>query len=267
MLHGLHNHKEKIGDITITRVSGIDANEPFVRIEESCAVKVSGFWGHWEMTSTGAIVTDKQGLLSFDYKISENKRRWCIFGERHDQELWCSARKVLTKKEKDEEDVVNLSSEVAAQTIPYAGVALTVLGLLAGNGDSEGELRILLNSFDTTLFQLPSVLLLEPNGLKNKKVRVLDTSQLETKAYMIEEAAPEQIEMTGRGFRCCVFNITKPQGKSTYWLAEDALGAFIVKESGKDDDGPYEIILKKYDKSHNGCIENDPRNPPHPKAE
>jgi hypothetical protein len=179
--YDLLSEGKDIGDITITRVSGIDANEPFVRIEESCAVKVSGFWGHWEMTSTGKIIVDKQGLLSFDHKISENNKKWRISGERHDQDLWCSARKVLTKNEKDKEDMVNVSTMVAAQTIPYAGETLTVLGLLAGNEDSEGELQIPLNSFDTALCQLPTVLLLEPNGLKNKKVRILDTNELEIK--------------------------------------------------------------------------------------
>lgn len=198
------------------------------------------------MTSTGEIVADKQGLLSFDHKISENNKKWRIFGERHDQELWCSARNVLTMKEKGEEDVVNLSTMVATQTIPYAGEALTVFGLLAGNGDSEGEFRIPLNSFDIALCRLPSVLQLEPNGMKNRKVRILDTTELEIKTYIIEEATPEQIEIAGQVFRCRGFNITKPQGKSTYWLAEDALGAFIVKESGKDGDGPYKIILTKY---------------------
>jgi hypothetical protein len=43
-----------------------------------------------------------------------------------------------------------------------------------------------------------------------------------------------------------VFNATNPNGKSIYRLAEDELGAFIVKDSGKDDDGPNEIILKQY---------------------
>lgn len=235
-----------IGDITITSVSGMDANTTFARIKESCAVKVSGWWGHWEMTASGEIVLDKQGLLSFDHKISENNKKWRIFGERHDQELWCSARKVLTKKEKDEEDVVNLSTMVATQTIPYAGEALTVLGLLAGGGDSEGEFRIPLNSFDTTSGQLASFLMRKPKGLKKEKVKVLDTSELKIETLIIEEANQEQIKIAGRTFKCRVFNITKPQGKSTYWLAEDALGAYIVKESGKDGDGPYEMILTKY---------------------
>lgn len=235
-----------IGDITITRESGIDANKQFVRIEESCAVKVSGFWGHWEMTSTSKIVADSQGLLSFDHKVSKNNKKWRVFGERHDQELWCSARKVLTMKEKDEEDVVGLSTMVAAETIPYVGEALTVLGLLAGNGDSEGEFRIPLNSFDSALCMLPYVLLFDHNDIKNRKVRILDTTELETKDYMIEEVSPEQIEIAGQTFRCRVFNAAKPKWESTSWLAEDELGGFLVKESGKDEDGPYEIILKQY---------------------
>lgn len=41
--YDLLSEGKDIGDITIIRVSGIDANESFVRIEESCAVKVYGW--------------------------------------------------------------------------------------------------------------------------------------------------------------------------------------------------------------------------------
>ena len=245
--YDLISNGDDIGDISIIRSQHGDVEDGLYLIEENIFAKVSSFWGLWVMTLTGKTVIKYEGVVSFDYKIKENKENWRVFGDRHDLELWCSARKVLTKNEKDEEDILAISSMVAARTIPYAGEALTVLGILNANGDREGEIRIPLDSFNTTSGQLVSVLMKKSKGLKKEKVKVLDTSELKIETHIFEEADQEQIEIAGETFKCRVFKVTKPKGESTYWVAKDGLGAFLVKESGKDDDGPYEIILRKID--------------------
>jgi len=245
-LYDLISDGDDIGDISITRTRHVDAENSFYTVEENISSKVSSFWGQWEMTLTGKTVVNNDGIVSFDYKIKENKENWRIFGERHNLEFWCSARKVLTKNEKDEEDILAISSMVAAKTIPYAGEALTVIGMLNNDGDREGEIRIPLHSFETTSGQLASFLKRKPKGLKKEKVKVFDTSELKIEPHIFEEANQVQIRISGRTFNCRVFKATKPKGESTYWVAEDDLGAFLVKESGKDGDSPYEVILKKH---------------------
>ncbi len=246
-VYDLFTNGNNRGNISMSRSQYGDGENRLYIIKESVFVTISGFWENWEITSTGETVLDKKGfLVRFDNKIKENKNNWRVFGERHDLELWCGARKVLTSEEREEKDILALSSAVAAKTIPYAGEALTVFGLLSPHSDQEGEIRIPLDSFDTTLAQLGSVLLNKPQGVKKEKIRVLDTSELKTETYIFNELAPSEITTAGQTFYCRIFNATHPQGKSTYWLAKDTLGAFFVKESGKDDDGPYEIILKQY---------------------
>jgi hypothetical protein len=245
-VYDLTSNGADIGDISIIRSQQGDPGGRLYLVEESVSAKVSGFWGLWEMTSIGSTVIDDKGLLGFDYKVKENDKNWHIFGDRHDQELWCSVRKVLTKKEKDEEDVAAVSSMVISHTVPYSGEILTVIGMLSDNDDNEGELRISLDSFEIAYWQLPSFLMKKPKGLGKGKVRLLDASELKIETYKFEEMEQELIETAKRTFKCRVYSITNPKGKSRYWLTEDELGAFIVKEYGRDDDGPYEILLKQY---------------------
>jgi hypothetical protein len=244
--YDLVSNGDDIGEIVMVRSWQGDTGNRFFLAEETVTAKVSGWWGFWEMTSVGKTVIDEKGLLAFDYRIKENDKNWRIFGDRHDLELWCGARKVLTKKEKDEEDIVAISSMVAAETIPYAGEALTVLGILNNDGQNEGHIRIPLDTFDTTYSQLPTALFKKSKLFGKEKARILDTSELKTEICVFEETDQEQIETAGQTFRCHVFNVEKPKGDSTYWLAEDELGTFVVKESGRDNDGPYKIILKSY---------------------
>ena len=152
-VYDLTSNGADIGDISIIRSQQGDPGGRLYLVEESVSAKVSGFWGLWEMTSIGSTVIDDKGLLGFDYKVKENDKNWHIFGDRHDQELWCSVRKVLTKKEKDEEDVAAVSSMVISHTVPYSGEILTVIGMLSDNDDNEGELRISLDSFEIAYWQ------------------------------------------------------------------------------------------------------------------
>ncbi len=233
-----------IGDISVTRKRPADNSS--YHIAENLSVKIPSGKGQWEMTLTGKTAINHDGIVSFDYKIKENQQNWRIFGERHGLELWCAARKLLTPEERDEEDLATLLSIAITNTVPYAGDALTVVSLLDPDNGGEGEVRIPLNTFDTTTTQLVSFLMNKPKGLQKETFKVLNTAELTIETLTLEEVKQEQLELSGQTFNSRVFKATKAKGESTYWLAEDDLGAFLVKESGKDKDGPYEIILKKY---------------------
>ncbi len=235
---------DDIGDISITRMRHDDGENSLYTREENISSKVSSSLGVWEMKLAGKTVVNNNSIVSFDYKVTENKQNWRIFGERHDSELWCAARRILTKNEKDEEDILAISFMVAAETVPYVGEAFTALELLIADDDREGEIRIPLSSFDTTSSQLASFLMSKPNGFKKEKIKVLNTAELKIETVKFEEMSQEKFELSGQNFTCRVFKSTKSKGGAIYWIAEGELGAFLVKESGNDDDGPYEVILK-----------------------
>ena len=54
------------------------------------------------------------------------------------------------------------------------------------------------------------------------------------------------LSVAGREFSCWKFSGTSDDEKSLYWVARDRLGAFVVQETGRDKDGPYNIRLKSY---------------------
>ncbi len=235
-----------IGDISVTRTRQADGENSVFTVVENLSIKLPSAMEKWEMNLAGKTAINDDGIVSFDYKIKENQQNWRIFGERHGLELWCAARKLLTPKERDEEDLATLLSIAITNTVPYAGDALTVASLLDPDNGGEGEVRIPLNTFDTTTTQLASFLMNKPKGLQKETFKVLNTAELTIETLTFEEVKQEQLELSGQTFNSRVFKATKAKGESTYWLAEDDLGAFLVKESGKDKDGPYEIILKKY---------------------
>lgn len=243
-VYDLISDGDDIGDISSIRSQLGDPGCCLYLVEDTVSLKASGFWGPWELTIIGKTVIDKEGILGFDYKIKEDDNSLRVFGDRHDRELWCNGQQVWTKK--DEEDTVVISSMVIADTLPCAEETLKVIGMLSENGNNKGEIRISLESFDTASSQLPSILMRKPQGLGKGKVRLLDTSELKIETHKYEEVDQEQIEIAKKTFKCRVFSIARPKGKSTSWIAEDELGAFVVKESGKDEDGPYELILKQY---------------------
>lgn len=232
-----------IGDIRVTRSRKEKDEEKLYRTEDATNVKVAGTWGSWEMSATGETITDEQGLFRFDQKIVENGKRWRITGSRQEEELWCSARQVQTKKEKENDDLIGISKMVLAETVPYAGQAMTVLGLLSEEG--EGDFQIPLDSFDVTPQQLPGFLTETAKGLKDKQIRILDITELEIIEFIFTEIASETIQTGDKSFKCRVFTATSSSGNFTYWLAEDVLGGFFVKQKGKDKNGPYEIVLER----------------------
>ena len=188
-----------IGDVTLTRISDNDS----FRTEESMELRQSGLWGTWTLSTTGTVIMGPDGILHFEYVISENGKKYRVFGERNGNELWCK------------------------------------------KGNKDG-LRIAIDAFDTTVGQLPAFLLKNTLGYRNKQLRVLDVTELRVDPYVFDDDGRERVSAAGRSFECRVFKAKTPGGHSTWWIAEDAMGAFTVKEVGKDKDGPYEFILRKY---------------------
>ncbi len=212
------------GDVTTSRAVLSDG---ILRIRTTTECKLSGWWGDWSLASSEEVLVDDVGVRRFDHEITEDDKTWLITGERHNHALWISAREILTKKE--EED---------------AGGDMTPVSLLKDGRDGQGSARLPLEEFDVSATELPLFLLKNKDALKKKKVRVLDTAEMEIRPCIIEGIGRETITLAARGFSCHKFSVKTDDGRTTYWIARDDLGAFMVKEEGKDKDGSHVVILK-----------------------
>ncbi len=231
------------GNITFVRMQKTDGALVFKFDSE---IKVAGWWGSWHVKASGNAVVDKKSLVNFDHKITEDGKIWRISGERHQNDLWCSVREVLSEKEREDSAVVNLAVSVAASAIPYAGTAMAVINLLGDGQKSQGDLRIPMDLFETTATELSSFLLknindLEADSLKKGTFRILDTTELVIRPGVFSRTGMEIIVASKQQFSCQTFSASFENEKSIYWIAQDNLGGFTVKEKGKDKDGAYEF--------------------------
>ncbi len=237
---------KKIGETVVSKKRSTDSAPDLMRTETKTTLQVKGFWGAWALDAKSIVNHDHSGVIDFDHKITENKNRWHLFGKQYKQALWCSARKVQTEKEQEDDEIVDLAGYIVTQTVPYAGDALMVLNLLGDDDDEQGDVAVPLDRFDTTMCELPAYLLKLPEKEENR-FRILDTSELEIESVAVTRKGNEKIVWAGRKFACRVFLVEAKKSQSTYWIAEDTLGAFIVREKGEDSDGVFEINLFRYD--------------------
>jgi hypothetical protein len=234
---------DDVGDITATRMKGQNNT---MSVQSSMAITVSGWFGSYNLSSSGEVLVDSTGIMQFDHTITEEGKTYHLVGERRNKELWCSAREVLSRQEQEDAAVVDIAASTAVSMIPYAGEALGIVSLFGEVTEGQGELRIPGNLFDTSATMLENYLLKNTEKMHNRTVRILDSTELSIETIRVDNAGQEQVAAAGQSFRCHVFRITTSEGQSTSWVAEDSMGAFLVKESGKDEDGAYEIRLKKY---------------------
>lgn len=238
---------KRVGETVSTREGKFFMLSSTVRIEATTKIQANGLWGTWSLESMSMVEQNQLGIIRFDHKVTVNQDKWHLFGEKYKQSLWCSARKVQTKEEKEEENAIGVAKHVAAKTIPFGGETLMVLDLLGGGDDEQGDVAVPLDTFDTTLSGLPACLL-RIKQKEEKQLKILDTSELKVESVVVTAKGSEQITLAGQQFFCMIFYVKAKNGHSTYWVAEDSLGAFIVKEQGKDADGPFALNLYKYEK-------------------
>ncbi len=236
---------EKIGEVVMTRSPSKKSEVDLLQIETVTSVKVKGFWGTWTIEEKSVVERNHAGMVSFDHKIIENKEKWHLFGKQFDQALWCSARRVMTKKELDEKEVVDLAAFVAAQTVPYADKAFLVIDLLSGSDNEQGDISVPMDRFDTTFTTLPGRLF-KMLPQKTVTLRILDTSELKIITAAVTAKESEQISLANTPFFCRLFDVKTKESRSTYWISLDSLGPFIVREQGEDENGAYEYTLTEH---------------------
>lgn len=240
--YDVRSENENIGTLTLLR-SRVEHNaQPAIEITTSMNLHVEHFLGDYTLNTKSISISTEDGIQIFDHKISENDKHYRITGEHHDQELWVSARQILTPAELDEKALADAAVGVASSAIPYLGLATSLL-----SGDQEGDGRIPLDLFDGISDQLPALL---SEGLviskKPQALQVLDTATLNIESGEYKMTGTEVITAAGMEFTCWVIQAQSPNKQWQMWIAEDAMGPFILRETGTDEDGPYALELKTY---------------------
>jgi hypothetical protein len=179
----------------------------------------------------------------FDHFFIGNEERWHLKGETHGPDMIITAAKVRTPDEIKNRELMGLAGLVAANTIPYADAAMTVLGLF-GNEEPEGEWAIPLKGIELTDLELVEHLMALPEWKGQKKLVVFLTEAFEEQKLKVTCMPDETVEVPAGQFPCRVFKIKAKEGIATYWITDDEqYGIMTVKETGKEDGIRYEVKL------------------------
>jgi hypothetical protein len=241
---------DEVGKASISRTSSQQAESSTLRIEETSQLQFSGFWGDWKLSMASVTEFSRDGIRSFDHKTVDSDEKFHIRGELRNGELWCSVYQVLSAQEnnnqKQEALLKGAGQRAASEAIPDLDTEGPGVGMRGGGEEQDEDLRIPLKDFDATIRGLPFYLQRHNYQLRKNEIRLLDTEQLEVERYSIKLLGEERINLGGQIFLCRVVLLISPNSEISYWIAEDKIGPFLVKESNKDDEGTYEILLKEY---------------------
>ena len=88
------------------------------------------------------------------------------------------------------------------------------------------------------------------NLVESKKYqkKILDIYHLESRDVEVEYLGMEKTEQGGHTFNCHILRFDYGSLKGTFWLAEDELGYFLVKEHAVATEGPFKLFLDEYEK-------------------
>jgi hypothetical protein len=236
----------KAGEAQQSRAIGLPPDPSALRIDEMSQVQVKGNWGNWNLSTASALEFTPGNIKSFDHKFSENDSRFHIRGEIQGVELWAGAHQVMTHQEKKSQEENAFLMQTAAEFVPYLGLGAQALGILGDDEETDGELLIPLKDFDATLRELPLYLKRSGYDVHDRKLRLLDTENLEVQRYSLELMGEKELNLAGKTFQCRIVRIKAPRRDIRYWITEDEISPFLVKEQGKDDGVDYEIILRNY---------------------
>jgi hypothetical protein len=237
----------KAGEARQSRITGLPPAPSALRIDETSRFQAGAKGKTWNSSTNSTLEFTPEGINAFNHKISENDITFRVQGEIQGDELWASAQQVMTSREKKNREDNEFLVQTAAEFVPYLGVGLGVLGgILGSDGRVEGEVLIPLKDFDATLRGLPVFLRRNGYGAREEQLRLLDTEDLEVLPYAVELLGEEELDLAGKTFHCRIIRIKAPKKEIRYWIAEDEISAFLVKEQGEDEGVDYEILLRNY---------------------
>lgn len=196
---------EDIGDFTVTRKRG--ANPEEVGIHSKTKIALSGFLWSYSLTMDSRYEFKGAVLQAFDHTIIEDGNKSTIKG-------------------KQGRDLIKATIKEADATKPQT---------------AEIDSR----SYDATLEGFPRYAIKALPVKPGTEIKLLDTVEFTIVPYTMLSHEEGSVTILKKQYDCNIFKLKTPEGESTYWIAQDDLGPFLVKESGKDQDGPYEVLMRE----------------------
>jgi hypothetical protein len=184
------------------------------------------------------IAHDDIGIRNYTHNVHENDEHFLITGRRVDGKLWLRTEQIHTKTQQENKALADVAGGIASQSIPFLGL---LTGLLSTNSDES--VLIPMDDFDVTEDELFDKLSNVKPGAGEQQYRVLNTETLELDVTTVTEPREDFVAVEGKDLRCLRVNIDSKNQTRTACIARDALGGYLIAESGSDKDGPYSIRL------------------------
>ncbi|MFT6769891.1 hypothetical protein [Congregibacter sp.] len=192
----------------------------------------------YSFTVDSKVAHDEIGIQDYTHNIHENDKHFLTTGRRVDGKLWLRTEQIHTETQLEDKALTDVAMGVASQSIPYLGL---ITDLLSTNSDRSA--LIPMNEFDTTEDGFFAALSdLKPNA-REQQYRVLNTETLEINKTTVTDPREDVVVTGGKKYRCLRVDIDSKDHTRTACIARDALGGYLVSQSGTDKDGPYSIRL------------------------
>jgi len=224
---------EEVGTLFIRRSSrgeGLDE----LQLETQLRLDVGLVADLHEVTGDSTLRIGPNGIIRFDHRLKDNDLRFRIAGERVPGGIWVSVQRVRTLKQQEDKSFVDAALQATSSAVPFFGLAVS---LVAPKGDTSEAIP--LAEFDLTEAELPQFIASNKTG----KFSVLNTEELDINIFDLRQEGRTTVLIGESRFEATVASVIGKHTSARYWIATDALGPFIVKIEGQDQNGKYTVRL------------------------
>ncbi|MBA4723442.1 MAG: hypothetical protein H2067_20185 [Alcanivorax sp.] len=209
-------------------------------ISVSGDLSLSGWWGSWSRKYQIRSRLRNHKPVSLDMKLFKNGKGFYIHGEEYEGQLWVTASEVKSGRQREDEQVVDVSFSILTEFFPELGF-LSVFG----GEDSDQGIMVPLTSFDVVDEALPDYIHDHDYRFNETAVSVFEPENMEILTYTLTARGEKYIDLAGTRYRCQEVEIHNRDKSSVYWIARKNGQALLVQETGTDKEGHYQVTLMK----------------------
>ena len=248
LTYDVFSKDKDVGDVTLQLLKTPTGH----KLIEQSHIKASGWWWNLDLTTVLSEEFDKdQGLIHGDGKtFDEGTAYWTQIKKLDNayQAQYVHIEKVTPEEEKQ---FKNLSFSVAGKTNSDINEALTLSkSIFADRQEAEQSTQFPVNAFDTTWNNLPFFVQKNVNKPLPETINIMDSENLEIMTAKVKDLGNASITIDDQNFETRHIQLSYGRFKpSLIWIymgVNDQTSAlpFVVRHTGEDEDGPFEIILK-----------------------
>ncbi len=237
---------DDVGDVTLK----LSKNKSGHLIVEHSRIQTS--WLFWSIDITTIQSEEFQrgvGLVKADSKtVFEGTAYWSKIDAHEDKFLgeFTEIAKLTAREEKQFSRLsFAISGKVSANTEEVVSLSEAIF---SERNEQAHSVNFPQDSFDTTFNDL--ALFIQKNADKPlpKKLNILDTENLEISQVSISDIGLETILVGKQKIEVRHLKLSDTKSKPSHlWITEGVISLpYIVRHTGEDEDGPFEIILKAH---------------------